>query len=66
MIRDLEEENEIFSEYSTVSKRPSPKQVSGYSETAKTKDFLSCNQKASSAFFSLCTFFLLSIVVTPA
>ena len=37
---DFEEENENFSEYSTVSKRPSQKQFQNICEIAKTKSFL--------------------------
>ena len=40
-----EEENENFSDYSTVSKRPSQKQFQNICEIAKTKGFFVSTQK---------------------
>ena len=63
---DFEEENENFSEYSTVSKRPSPKQLSEYHETAKDKKFFVRQPKVLFSSFLCGTFACLFIAVTPA
>ena len=47
---DFEEENENFSEYSAVSKRPSQKQFQNICEIAKTKSFFCKQPKGSSLF----------------